>query len=118
MMGRTSLVGALVSQGVVVIIGLLVAFGLPITSEQTAAIMAAAGFAGLILTLVIWASTVPSEEVVERLIGDAVVAGEANDLVPSGAEVRLAGQSPEHAAVDPYAASEETQRMIDAQRDA
>lgn len=30
----------------------------------------------------------PREQVVERLIGDAVVAGEANDLVPSGAAVR------------------------------
>ena len=30
----------------------------------------------------------PREQIVERLIGDAVVAGEANDLVPSGAAVR------------------------------
>ena len=30
----------------------------------------------------------PREQIVERLIGDAVVAGEVNDLVPSGAAVR------------------------------
>lgn len=87
-MTRTSFIGSLVSQAVVVIIGLLVAFGVPLTSEQIAAIITAAGFAGIILALVLWAQTVPREQVVERLIGDAVVAGEANDLVPTGAAVR------------------------------
>ena len=87
-MTRTSFIGSLVSQAVVVIIGLLVAFGVPLTSEQIAAIITAAGFVGIILALVLWAQTVPREQVVERLIGDAVVAGEANDLVPSGAAVR------------------------------
>ena len=83
-MTRTSFIGSLVSQAVVVIIGLLVAFGVPLTSEQIAAIITAAGFAGIILALVLWAQTAPREQVVERLIGDAVVA----DLVPSGAAVR------------------------------
>ena len=87
-MTRTSFVGSLVSQAVVVIIGLLVAFGVPLTSEQIAAITTAAGFVGIILALVLWAQTVPREQVVERLIRGAVVAGEANDLVPSGAAVR------------------------------
>ena len=87
-MTRTSFIGSLVSQAVVVIIGLLVAFGVPLTSEQIAAIITAAGFVGLILALVLWAQTVPREQIVERLIGDAVVAGEVNDLVPSGAAVR------------------------------
>ena len=87
-MSKTSFIGSLVSQAVVVIIGLLVAFNVPLTSEQIAAIITAAGFVGIILALVLWAQTVPREQVVERLIGDAVVAGEANDLVPSGAAVR------------------------------
>ena len=87
-MTRTSFVGSLVSQAVVVVIGLLVAFGVPLTSEQIAAIITAAGFVGIILALALWAQTVPREQVVERLIGDDVVAGEANDLVPSGAAVR------------------------------
>ena len=87
-MTRTSFIGSLVSQAVVVIIGLLVAFGVPLTSEQIAAIITAAGFIGIILALVLWATTVDRREVVERLIGGEVVAGEANDIVPSGEVVR------------------------------
>ena len=87
-MTRTSFIGSLVSQAVVVIIGLLVAFGVPLTSEQIAAIITAAGFVGIILALVLWATTVDRREVVERLIGGEVVAGEANDIVPSGEVVR------------------------------
>ena len=93
-MTRNTLVGLLVSQGVAALIGLLVAFGVPLTSEQIAAIITAAGFVGIILALALWAQTVPREQVVERLIGDAVVAGEANDLVPSGAAVRNVTDAP------------------------
>ena len=64
------------------------AFGIDLTSEQMAAIMSAAGFLGIVLALVLWASTVDRREVVERLIGSEVVAGEANDMVPSGEVVR------------------------------
>ena len=95
-MTRTSFIGSLVSQAVVVIIGLLVAFGVPLTSEQIAAIITAAGFVGIILALVLWATTVDRREVVERLIGGEVVAGEANDIVPSGEVVREV--EPRHAA--------------------
>lgn len=87
-MTRTSFIGSLVSQAVIVVIGLLVAFGVPLTSEQIAAIITAAGFVGIILALVLWASTVDRREVVERLIGGEVVAGEANDMIPSGEVVR------------------------------
>ena len=87
-MTRTSFIGSLVSQAVVVIIGLLVAFNVPLTSEQIAAIITAAGFVGIILALVLWATTVDRREVVERLIGGEVVAGEANDMIPSGEVVR------------------------------
>ena len=70
------------------LIGLLVAFGVALTPEQMAAIMSAAGFLGIVLALVLWASTVDRREVVERLIGSEVVAGEANDMIPSGEVVR------------------------------
>lgn len=89
-MTRNSLLGLLISQGVAAIIGLLVAFGINLTPEQMAAIMSAAGFIGVVLALVLWASTVDRREVVERLIGSEVVAGEANDMVPSGEVVRVA----------------------------
>ena len=87
-MTRNTLLGLLVTQGVSAIIGLLVAFGVDLTPEQMAAIMGAAGFIGVVLALVLWASTVDRREVVERLIGSEVVAGEANDLVPTGEVVR------------------------------
>ena len=88
MMTRNSLIGLLVSQGVAALIGLLVAFGVDLTPEQMAAIMSAAGFLGVVLALVLWASTVDRREVVERLIGTEVVAGEANDMIPTGEVVR------------------------------
>lgn len=88
MMTRNTLIGLLVSQGVAALIGLLVAFGVDLTPEQMAAIMSAAGFLGIVLALVLWATTVDRREVVERLIGSEVVAGEANDMVPTGATVR------------------------------
>lgn len=79
----------LVTQGAAVVVGLAVAFGMELTAEQTAAIMTAAGFIGLIVTLVLWVSTVPREQVLEYLTGeDVVVAGPANDQVPTGAVVR------------------------------
>lgn len=87
-MTRTTLIGLLVSQGVAALIGLLVAFGIDLTPEQMAAIMSAAGFLGIVLALVLWATTVDRREVVERLIGSEVVAGEANDIIPSGEVVR------------------------------
>ena len=87
-MTRNTLIGLLISQGVAAIIGLLVAFGVDLTPEQMAAIMGAAGFVGIVLALVLWASTVDRREVVERLIGSEVVAGEANDMIPSGEVVR------------------------------
>lgn len=88
MIKQTSLIGMLITQGIVVIIGLLVAFGIDLTAEQMAAITTAGGFAGVIIALILWATTVDRSEVVERLIGEDVVAGEANDVVPTGEVVR------------------------------
>lgn len=87
-MKNTTLVGGLVVQGVAAIVGLAASFGLDLTTEQMAAILSLAGFLGVVVSLILWATTVDRAEVVERLIGDQVVAGEANDRVPSGAEVR------------------------------
>ena len=87
-MKKSSLIALLISQGVAAIVGLIVAFGVDLSAEQMAAIMTAAGFVGIVVTIVLWARTVPREEVVERLIGDQVVAGEANDLLPNGKQVR------------------------------
>ena len=69
-----------------------------LTADQTAAIMTAAGFVGLIVTLILWVSTVPREQVLEYLTGDDVVAGPANDMIPTGAVVR---------SVEPRRAAEE-----------
>lgn len=87
-MKNTSLIVLLVSQVVAAIVGLLVAFGVNLSAEQMAAIMTAAGTIGGLVALALWATTVDRAKVVERLIGDHVVAGEANDLVPTGATVR------------------------------
>lgn len=85
---RVSVVSMIVTQGAAVAVGLAVAFGMELTADQTAAIMTAAGFVGLIVTLILWVSTVPRERVLEYLTGDDVVAGPANDQVPTGATVR------------------------------
>ena len=90
MLSKGSLIGALVVEATAVVIALLVAFGLDLTAEQIAAVVGAAGFAGIILTLVLWMTTVPKEQVVELLIGDVVKAGEANNQVPTGEVIREA----------------------------
>lgn len=94
-----SLLTALVAQGTSVLIALAVAFGLELTAPQIAALMGVASFVGVLATIVLWARTVPREQVLEHLVGEAaVVAGEANDIVPTGTLVR---------AVDPRRALEE-----------
>lgn len=88
MIKQASLIVTLVTSGVSAVVGLLVAFGVGLTAEQMAAIMTAAGFVGVVVGLILWSRTVDRAQVVERLIGETVVAGEANDVVPTGAEVR------------------------------
>lgn len=87
-MKQSSLITLFITQFMSATIGLAVAFGLDLTPEQMAAIMTAAGVVGGIIGFILWARTVDRAQVVERLIGDHVVAGEANDMVPTGAEVR------------------------------
>lgn len=71
-----------------VIINLLAAFGAAMTVEQVGAVGGAVSFLGVVLAFVLWAFTVSSKEVVEKLIGTEVVAGEANDIVPAGRPIR------------------------------
>lgn len=87
-MKNTSLIGSLIISGTSAVLALVVAFGVDLTVEQMTAILGIAGFAGVILALILWSRTVDRAQVVERLIGDHVVAGEANDMVPAGREVR------------------------------
>lgn len=85
------LVTLLVSQAGGVVIALLVAFGVQLSGDQVAAIMGAVGFIGVLIAILLWATTVSRKEVVEKLLGDAdgtVVAGEANDRLPVGTPVR------------------------------
>ena len=77
-----------VTQLTTVVIGLLTAFGLDITAAQIGAIMLASSSAGSLLAFVLWMTTVSKKQVVEKLIGSTIVAGEANDMVPTGAVVR------------------------------
>ena len=86
---KTSFVGSLVVSGAMATVSLLTAFGLKLSGEQVTAITGAAGFMGLMLTLILWAQTVPREQVLEALIGDEVVAGPANDVMREGDVVRV-----------------------------
>ena len=88
MTGKTSYISALISAGVTAILGLLTAFGLELTTVQLAAILSATGFVSIIVTVVLWAQTVPKDKVLEVLIGDEVVAGPANDMAIEGEIIR------------------------------
>ena len=94
---QKSYVGSLISYGVIVIIGLLTAFGLSLTAIQISAITMASAFIGILTTLYLWAKTVPKEKVLEVLIGDEVVAGPANDMAAEGDVVRQLQEEPRRA---------------------
>ncbi len=86
---QKSYVGSLISYGVIVVVGLLTAFGLSLTAIQISAITMASAFIGILTTLYLWAKTVPKEKVLEVLIGDEVVAGPANDMAAEGDTIRI-----------------------------
>lgn len=90
-MTRTgSVIGSLITSATSVIIALLLAFDVPLTEVQVAAIIGAAGFFGFVLTIVLYIVTLPRDKVLEYLVGtDQVVAGEANDQITPGDEVRV-----------------------------
>ena len=76
---------ALIAGLVQAVLGLLVAFGLDVSAEQTASILAVTAALLAILTR---AQVTPYVDVVEQLDGTEVVAGPANDIVGEGAVVR------------------------------
>ena len=86
---RPLLTTASITGGVAAVITLLVAFGLNITSEQTAAIL---GVVGVVAPFVVWRLVTDKEtansRVVEEVVGgDVVIAGPANEL-PTGLVIR------------------------------
>lgn len=85
---QPSVLGQLLTQAALVVIGLLTAFGLELTAVQIGAIVAAVGFLGLVLTFILWTTTVAKSTVVEKLVGREVVAGPANDMVEEGSHIR------------------------------
>lgn len=86
---------ATVTSAVTAILALLVAFGLPLTDGQTAAILGVAAVAAPLVVIVARRWTVPAAQVVERTERqadgpDLVIAGEASEL-PTGTTIRPAG---------------------------
>lgn len=84
----TGLVGA--------ILGVLVAFGVPVTGDQAEAILNLVGIlapvaAAVIGGLIARKKVTRNTHVLERQEGDAVVAGEANEAVKAGQEIRKVG---------------------------
>ena len=72
------------------ILALLIAIGLPISDDLRTAIL---GLVAVVAPLVVIAArrwTVPAVNVVERIDGDRVVAGEGSEL-PTGQDIREAG---------------------------
>ena len=88
MLKTSSVVTGILSQLVAAVVALAVAFGLSLTADQVAAIMGLTSVVGMVATFVLWARTVDRAQVVEALIGEDVIAGEANDLVMAGETVR------------------------------
>ena len=76
---------ALIAGLIQAVLALLVAFGLSLSAEQTASILAVTAALLAVLTR---AQVTPYADVVERADGREVVAGPANDLVIEGVVVR------------------------------
>lgn len=70
------------------LLALLIVFGVPITTEQAGAIIGFFSAVGIALVFYLRARSVNKDEVVEQLIQGEVVAGPANDIVPTGQVVR------------------------------
>lgn len=65
-----------------------VAFGLPVTPEQVGLINA---LAAAVVAVIVRQAVTPNVSVAERVEGDRVIAGPANDIVTTGALVRKTG---------------------------
>ena len=86
---------ATVTAAVTAVLALAVAFGLPLTDAQTAAILGIVAVVAPLIVIYARRWTVPSAQVVERLERqpegpDHVIAGEASEL-PTGTTIRTAG---------------------------
>lgn len=90
------LVVLFVSQLASVVIGLIGEFSAAeLSGGQIVAIMGAADFVGIAIAFILWAVTVSKKQVLEKLLDDGtVVAGEANDMVPAGTEIRTIEPTP------------------------
>lgn len=96
-MTRTgTLIGALTVSVAIVVTNLLVAFGVPLDVAQLAAINAAATLLGTLLVVALTVLSLPKDKVLEYLVGPNVVAGEANDMIDPGTEVRTLGRHALH----------------------
>lgn len=85
-----SVVIGLVTTAVAAVLALLVAFGIDVTAEQQVAILGViAGVGPLLAGILIRRKVTPDARVVEHLDAvDAVVAGPANERIPTGVVVR------------------------------
>ena len=68
--------------------GLAVLFGAPLSPEQVGGCVTFAGAAMALVTVIQRSKVTPNSAVAERVDGDHVIAGEANDRVPEGDVVR------------------------------
>lgn len=87
---------ASVTAVITAVVGLLVAFGVPLTDEQQTAILAVvAAVAPLAVGLVARQLVTPNGKVVEYVVGSTVVAGQANERVDAGESIRQLDDSAE-----------------------
>lgn len=82
-------IGSGITAAATAIIALLVAFGIPLTDEQTAAILAVVAVAApLVGGLIVRRFVTPAAVVAEKVVDGKVVAGPANDRADEGAVIR------------------------------
>lgn len=92
---RPTLLGrepALILGAINAILAVAVGFGLAVTPEQVGLINAACA---ALVAVIVRAQVTPTAEVAERVQDGTVIAGPANDLVPTGAPVRTLGDTPD-----------------------
>lgn len=81
---------ATITAAVSAVIGVLVAFGVPLTDDQKVAVLALVGVAAPLVVILARKYVTPNASVVERDDAGTVVAGEGSEL-PTGTVVRPAG---------------------------
>lgn len=81
---------ATITAAVSAVIGVLVAFGVPLTDDQKIAVLALVGVAAPLVVILARKYVTPNASVVERDDAGTIVAGEGSEL-PTGTVVRTAG---------------------------